>query len=61
MNTSMLYVTILTQNQNDSINSILLYGRVDGKDCCVVFSASGFLYLILCPKKCKGKVATTYL
>ena len=61
MNTSMLYVTILTQNQNDSINSILLYGRVDEKDCCVVFSASGFLYLILCPKKCIGKVATTYL
>ena len=39
MNTSMLYVTILTQNQNDSINAVLLYGRVDQKDCCVVFSA----------------------
>ena len=57
----MLYVTRLTQNQNDSINSILQYGCVVGKDCCVVFSASGFLYLIIFPRQCKGKVATTYL
>ena len=57
----MLYVTRLTQNQNDSINSILQYSRVVRKDCCVVLSASGFPYLILCPRKCKGKVATIYL
>ena len=56
----MLQVTRLTQNQNDSINSILQYGGV-GKDCCVVFSASGFPYLILCPRQYKRKVATTYL
>ena len=57
----MLYVTKLTQNENDSINSILQYGRVAGRDCLVVFFASGFSYLILCPTQCKGKVATTYL
>ena len=57
----MLYVTKLTENQNDSINSILQYGRVVGKDCCVVFSAPGFPYLILSPTQCKRKVATTYL
>ena len=57
----MLHVTRLTHDQNDSINSILQYGRVVGKDCCVVFSASEFPYLILCPRLCKGKVATTYL
>ena len=57
----MLYLMRLTQNQYDLINSILQYGRVVRKDCCVVFSASGFPYLILCPRQCKGKVATTYL
>ena len=61
INTPMLYVTRLTQNQNDPINSILQYGRVAGKDCWVVFSASGYPFLILCPKQCKGKVASTYL
>ena len=57
----MLYVMRPTQNKNDSINSILQYSCVIGKDCCVVFSASGFPYSILCPRQCKGKVATTYL
>ena len=61
INTPMLYVTRLTQNQNDPINSILQYDRVAGKDCWVVFSASGYPFLILCPRQCKGKVATTYL
>ena len=55
------YVTRMTQNKNDSINSILQYGRLVDKNCCVVFPASGFPYLILCPRQCKGKVATTYL
>ena len=32
INTTVLYVTRLTQNQNDSINSILQYGRVFGQD-----------------------------
>ena len=54
-------MTTLTQNPNESVNSILQYGRVVGKDCCVVFSASRFPYLILCPRQWKGKVATTYL
>ena len=61
INTPMLYVKRLTQNQNDPINSILQYGCVAGKDCWVVFSASGYPFFILCPKQCKGKVATTYL
>ena len=51
----------LTQNQYDLINSILQYGRVVRKDCCVVFSASGFPYLIMCLRQSKGKVPTTYL
>ena len=57
----MLYVTRMTQNKNDSINSILQYGRLVDKNCCVVFLASGFPYLILCPRQRKGKVATTCL
>ena len=61
INIPMLYVTIMTQNQNDSINSILHYDRVAGKDCCLVFPAPGFLYLTLYPRQCKRKVAPTYL
>ena len=38
-----------TQNKNDSINSILQHGHVVEKNCCVLFLASGFPYLILCP------------
>ena len=57
----MLYVTRLTQNQNNSINSKLQYTHVVGKYCCVVFSALGFPHLILCPRQCKRKVATTYV
>ena len=57
----MLYVTRLTRNQNDSINSILQYDRVVKNNCCAIFPASGFLYSILCPRQCKGKVATNYL
>ena len=51
----------MTQNENDSINSLLQYGRVVDKNCCAAFSASGFPYLILCPRQCKGKVPTTFL
>ena len=51
----------MTQNKNDSINSILQYGRVVDKNCCVVFPTSGSLYLILYPGQCKWKVATTCL
>ena len=43
----MLHVTRLTQNQN---YTILQYGCVVGKDCCEVFSSSGYPYLILCPR-----------
>ena len=51
----------MTQNDNNSINSLLQHGRVVDKNCCVVFSTSGFPYLILYPRQCKWKVATTYL
>ena len=51
----------LTQNQNNSINVILQYGRAVRKNCCIVFSASGFSFLNLCLRQCNGKVATTYL
>ena len=51
----------MTQNKNDSINSILHHGCVINNNCCVVLSTSRFPYLILCPRWCKWKVATTYL
>ena len=51
----------MTQNKNDSINSILQHGRVVEKNRCVVFPTSGFPYLTLYPRKCKWKIATTYL
>ena len=57
----MLYVTRMTQNGNDSINSIMQYGRLIDKNSCAVFPTSGFPYLILCPRQYKGKAATTYL
>ena len=50
----------MTENKNDSINSILQHGRF-GKDYCVFFPTSGFPYLILCLRQCKWKVATSYL
>ena len=51
----------MTQNKNDSINSILQHGRVVDKKCCVAFLTSGFPYLTRYPRQCKGEVATTYL
>ena len=56
-----IYVTIMTQNKNDSINSILQHGGVVHKKCWVVFPPSGSPYLILCPRQCKWKVPETYL
>ena len=51
----------MTENKNNSINSILQHGRVVDKIFCVVFPTSGFPYSTLCPRQCKWKVATTYL
>ena len=51
----------MTQNKNDLINSILQHRRVVDKNCCVVFPTSGFSCLILFPRQCIWKVATTYL
>ena len=45
----------MTQNKNDSINSILQHGRVVHKDCRVVFPNSGFLYLIPRPRHANGR------
>ena len=51
----------MAQNKNNSIKSVLQHGRVVYKNYCVLFPTSGFPYLILCPRQCKWKVATTYL
>ena len=48
-----LYVTRMTQNKNDSINSILHGSRVADKNCCLVFPISGFQILTLCLRQCK--------
>ena len=48
-----LYVTRMSENKNDSINSMLQHGRVVDKNCCVVFPTSEFPYLILCLIQCK--------
>ena len=40
----------MTQNRNDSTNSILQHGRVVDNICCVVFPISRFPYLILRPR-----------
>ena len=45
-----LYVIRMTQNKNDSINSIMQHGRVVDNSCCVVFPTSKSPYLILCPR-----------
>ena len=41
----------MTQNKNNSINSILQHGRVVDQNCCGVFPTSGFPYLTLCPRQ----------
>ena len=43
---AILYVTRMTQNKNDSIDSILQHDRVVDNNCCVVFPTSRFPYLI---------------
>ena len=45
-----LNVTRMTQNKNDSINSILQHGLVVDNNCCVGFPTSRFPFLILCPR-----------
>ena len=55
----MLYITRMTQNKNDSINSILQCGRVVDRNCCVLFLASGFPYLILYPRYFDGNTYCT--
>ena len=51
----------MTQNKDDSINSILQQSRVVDKNCCVVFPTSGFPYLTYSPRQSKWKVATNYV
>ena len=50
-----LHVTKMTQDKNDSINTILQHGHVADNDCCVVFPASIFSYLILYPDIAHGR------
>ena len=57
--TPILYLTIITQNKNDSVNSILQHGHVVDKNCCVVFPVSRFPYLTLCSSQCKCHVEAT--
>ena len=40
----------MTQNKNDSLNSILQHYPLVDNDCCVVPPTSRFPYLILCPR-----------
>ena len=49
----MLYVTRMTQNKNDSTNSILQHGRVFENNCFVAFPTSRFPHLI--PDSTNGK------
>ena len=42
-----LYVTKMTQNKKDSLNSIPPHGRIVDNNCCVVFPTSRFPYFIL--------------
>ena len=44
-----LYMTRIT-NKSDWINSLLQHGHVAENNCSVVFPASGFPYLIPCPR-----------
>ena len=48
----------MTQNTNDSINSILQHGRVVDNNCCVVFPISRDPYLI---RERKWKVSSKHL
>ena len=45
-----LYVTRMTQNKNDLINSTLQNDRVVNNNCCVLFPTSRFPYLTLCSR-----------
>ena len=45
-----LYVTRMTQNKKNSLNSILQHGCIVDNNCCVVFPISRFPYLIQCPR-----------
>ena len=51
---------IMTQNENDSINSILQHGRVVEKNCCIVFLCSIFKISIFNPVYQTGQMEGTY-
>ena len=50
----MLYVPRMAQNKNDSINSIMRYGRVVDKNRCVVFLLQDFHISLCVPDSAKG-------
>ena len=45
-----LNVTRMTQNKNNSINSILQHGLAVDNNCCLGFPTLRFPFLILCPR-----------
>ena len=51
----MLYVPKMTQNKNDSINSILQYGRVFDTNCSVVSLIMDFHISSCVPDSAKGR------
>ena len=55
-----LYAMIMTQNENDSINSILQHERVVEKSYCIVFLCSIFKISIFNPVYQTGQMEGTY-
>ena len=51
----------MIQNKNDLINSKLQHGCVVDKNLFTVFPTSGFLYLTMCSRQSRWKVAMTSL
>ena len=49
-------MTRMTQNKNDSVNSILQRGFIVDYNCCVVFLTLRFPYLTLCSKIKNNKI-----
>ena len=52
---TILYVMRMTQNENDSINSILQHGRVVDNNLCVVFPIKDFHISSCVPDSANGR------
>ena len=55
-----LYAMIMTQNENDSINSILQHGRIVEKNYCIKFLCSIFKISMFDPMYQTGQMEGTY-